>query len=128
MTIPERRFGANYKVFHNRNKCRKKPFISFNLNGLSILCRLMSKGFQRKERDSNPRKLALQRFSRPPRSTTPASFLIGCKLFAKIEYFPVTRTELSKKLTFLCNIRKTTGRGNYFHNNSSHYSLNLSTA
>ena len=27
-------------------------------------------GSQRRERDSNPRKLALQRFSRPPHSTT----------------------------------------------------------
>lgn len=29
---------------------------------------------RRKERDSNPRSLAAQRFSRPPRSTTPPSF------------------------------------------------------
>ena len=31
----------------------------------------------RKERDSNPRRLSPQRFSRPPRSTAPPSFRIG---------------------------------------------------
>ena len=33
--------------------------------------------FWRKERDSNPRRLSPQRFSRPPRSTAPPSFRIG---------------------------------------------------
>ena len=37
---------------------------------------LVSRIFWRRERDSNPRKLSLQRFSRPPRSTTPPSLHI----------------------------------------------------
>ena len=32
----------------------------------------------RRERDSNPRNIAVQRFSRPPHSTTLPSFQVGC--------------------------------------------------
>ena len=40
----------------------------------------------RRERDSNPRSLAAQRFSRPPRSTTLPSLLIFI-LFIKTDFF-----------------------------------------
>ena len=51
--------------------------------------------FMRRERDSNPRNLSVQRFSRPPRSTTPPS--LQCHLATmlsfdgcKVRYFYLT--------------------------------------
>ena len=44
---------------------------------------------RRRERDSNPRNLSVQRFSRPPRSTTLPSLPAFCSnASAKVEYFP----------------------------------------
>lgn len=37
----------------------------------------------RRERDLNPRKLSLQRFSRPPRSTAPPTFLFAYKILTQ---------------------------------------------
>ena len=63
------------------HKYAKKPLKSYNLNGFYF-------SFERRERDSNPRKLTLQRFSRPPRSTTLPSLLgLSFKSCAKIELF-----------------------------------------
>ena len=49
----------------------------------------------RKERDSNPRSLAAQRFSRPPRSTTPPSFRTTkvTWIFHSAKSYPAFRTE-----------------------------------
>ena len=58
-------FGAFLVHFFSHKKTHK-----------SILHILMS-SIQRKERDSNPRTLAGQRFSRPPHSTALPSFLLS---------------------------------------------------
>ena len=50
-------------------------FNSQNKKSVSYTQTNLLKNCLRKERDSNPRTLAGQRFSRPPRSTTPPSFL-----------------------------------------------------
>lgn len=56
-------------LFSLMTQTHKTPQI-FNLQGFAVLFVVL----WRKERDSNPRNLAVQRFSRPPRSTTPPSF------------------------------------------------------
>ena len=51
----------------------------------------------RKERDSNPRNLSVQRFSRPPRSTTPPSFRNPSVVIFPKSAAKVVQTERSAK-------------------------------
>ena len=55
-------------------------FVSFISNFLFV----SSSGVWRRGRDSNPRKLALQRFSRPPHSTTLPPLRCGAKTYIQL--------------------------------------------
>ena len=64
--------------------------------------------FWRRERDSNPRNLSVQRFSRPPQSTTLPSLLeIGCKstaFFSNTQIFNENSCQYAKNIVILQQI------------------------
>ena len=83
-------FDAFFCIF-GQNKNPRKFVIYRDLLLFSVLS-------QRKVRDSNPRNLAVQRFSRPPRSTTPPTFrrksnivFPFCQIFIPNFSYPVSR-------------------------------------
>ena len=68
----------------------KKVLQYVDIVGLVLFLTLFVLGFQRRDRDSNPGNLSVQRFSRPPQSTTLPSFQyvlrsnVSFNCFAKI--------------------------------------------
>ncbi len=57
---------ATLKMQFDANYCAIKNPVSLDLQGFTLNCLFI----QRRERDSNPRYVAAQWFSRPPHSTT----------------------------------------------------------
>ena len=87
---------------------------TFPFNKLMSMClytkkRALSDSFfifvLRRERDSNPRSLSAQRFSRPPQSTTLPSLLeIGCKstaFFSNTQIFCKNSCQYAKNIVIL---------------------------
>ena len=76
-------------------KTHKTPQM-INLQGFAVLFVVLL----RKERDSNPRNLSVQRFSRPPQSTTLPSLLVS-KTGAKVDgLFELCKFFISFLFTF----------------------------
>ena len=75
----------------------------FHKKKRSSILELLS--FLRRERDSNPRSLSAQRFSRPPQSTTLPSLLeIGCKstaFFSNTQIFCKNSCQYAKNIVIL---------------------------
>ena len=95
-----------YNVEYKNNQFAGKPVRGYH----RLTCHNNKERFgisshQRRERDSNPRNLSVQRFSRPPQSTTLPSLLIFRTMSKTLELFTL-RAARKTGLLLPCKARQ----------------------